>query len=309
MSDLHLKKFDPATIRPYSTILFAGGRRTGKSFVMRDFLWHLRKRVYDANVFSGTIDEDHPWEKLAPPHMVQHCLEEFPKDILQQAIVRQERRKRIAAKYDAHCPASMLVLEDLEHLQPPIWKDQSMRTIIFNGRWSKTYCLVAFQYLMEVKMAMRGSFDYAVFCMENSAAVRERIWKQFASIFPNFNYFENAFFGCTQDYKVMVVDCRARSYNIEDAVFWYKAKDRGTYRIGAPDSWIVPSKKRRDDPETERDRKKAIEESSKRGNKKKLDAVVSHMKVRLVDDDEEKSSSSEEEDNKKKKKKNNHKKH
>lgn len=299
MAELHLKRFDPDSIREYSTVLFAGGRRTGKSFAMRDFIWHLRKRVYDINVFSGTIDEDHPWEEVAPPHMVHHCLEDFPHDKLSETIVRQERRKRIALKYDAKCPATMLVFEDLEHLKPPIWKEQAMRTIVFNGRWSKTFCLVAFQYLMEVSMAMRGSFDYAVFCMENSAAVRERIWKQFASIFPNMAYFENAFFGCTKDYKVMVVDCRARSYNIEDVIFWYKAKDRGTFRVGVPDIWRAPSIM--EDPEAEHFRKNAITESTKRGSSKKK-SISNSLQVKLMDEEEPKSDSEEEEETKKKKK-------
>lgn len=256
--EVKIKKFDPTTLREYASVLFAGGRRTGKSYVMRDFMWHIRKKVYDCKIYSGTVDEDHPWPSFTPEALVTHCLEEFPIDDMRKAIQTQENRKKLAAKHGTKCPPSLMVFEDLEHIQPPIWKDQSMRALIFNGRWSKSYCFVAFQYLMEVKMAMRGSFDYAVFAMENSAAVRERIYKQFGGIFPNFAEFEAVFFECTKDYRVMVIDCRARSYNLEDVVFWYKAKDRGVFRMGHPDVWKSAPRPDSSDSEEERKRRKSL---------------------------------------------------
>ena len=92
---------------------------------------------------------------------------------------------------------------------------------------------------MEVKMEMRGSFDYAVFTMDNSQAVRERIWKQFAGVFKTFDAFDAAFMELTKDYRVMVLDLRARSYNIEDCVFWYRADPNlGRFKMGHPDVWI-----------------------------------------------------------------------
>ncbi len=103
----------------------------------------------------------------------------------------------------------------------------------------KEFCLVAYQYVMEVKMEMRGSFDYAVFTMDNSKAVRERIWKQFAGVFETLESFEAAFMELTKDYRAMVIDLRARSYKIEDCVFWYRANpDLGRFRMGHRDIWV-----------------------------------------------------------------------
>jgi len=271
-TEVRLRRFDPSTIRPYSTILFAGGRRTGKSYAMRDFMWHLRDRIYETTVFSGTIDEDHPWERYTPEWLVHHCLVDFDYPALQRTLSNQESRKTLAAKYESDCPPAMLVFEDVEHLTPPIWKDQGMRSLIFNGRWSKSFCLVAFQYIMEVKMAMRGSFDYAVFAMENSAAVRDRIYKQFGGIFPTYDSFEAAFFACTSDYKVMVIDCRARSYNLEDVVFWYKASDHGFFSVSHPDVWRGPppgspakSAKKKKSEDSEEEEGERIESTRKAG--------------------------------------------
>ena len=171
--EYNLKKFNPKNIRDYSTILIAGGRRTGKSFCMRDWLYWMRKRVYDAWVYSGTHDEEHPWEKYAPPKYVSYIKSEFPNDHLQNALDIQEERKTIATKYRVMCPPTMFVYEDLEFLTQSMWKNQTIREVMFNGRWKKCYAVAAVQYIMEIKMAVRSMFDYAVFTMENSAAVRK----------------------------------------------------------------------------------------------------------------------------------------
>ena len=236
---VRFRKFDPKVLRDYSSILFAGGKRTGKSSVMREFMWYIKDRVYDAHVWSGTVDEEHPWDWYTPEQMVHHCLDEFDKDSLDSTLAIQNERKKLAGRFGAVCPPSLCVFEDLEFLKPSIWVNQGTRGVIFNGRWYKEFFFVAYQYVMEVKMEMRGSFDYAVFTMDNSQAVRERIWKQFAGVFKTFDAFDAAFMELTKDYRVMVLDLRARSYNIEDCVFWYRADPNlGRFKMGHPDVWI-----------------------------------------------------------------------
>jgi len=240
------KKFDPSTIKLHATILFAGGRGSGKSTVMRDFLYHLKDKVYDAKVYSGTYDEDHPWENYVPPHRVVSLADgqHFPCDALENDLRMQEERKTVAQKYGFECPPSLFIFEDLEYLKPSIWNDQSMRALMFNGRWKKTYGFFAFQYLMEVKMSMRGMFDYAVLCQENIASVRRKLHEQFGGVFPKLEQFEAAFKGLTSDHRVMVLNLRSLSYDLADCVFWYKANPNlGHFRVGAPNSWIPPTKR------------------------------------------------------------------
>ena len=236
---IRFRKFDPSTIRDFASILFAGGKRTGKSSVMREFMYHIRHRVYDSHIYSGTYDEEHPWEWYTPEQMVHYCLKEFDKESLSDTLATQNQRKALAKQYNTSCPPSLCVFEDLEFLKPSIWVNQGTRGVMFNGRWYKEFFFVAYQYVMEVKMEMRGSFDYAVFTMDNSQAVRERIWKQFAGVFKNFDTFDMAFIELTKDYRVMVLDLRARSYNVEDCVFWYKSDPNlGRFKMGHPDVWI-----------------------------------------------------------------------
>jgi hypothetical protein len=233
------KRFNPRTMRDMSTVLFVGGRRSGKSMAMRAFMYEIRSRVYDGHVWSGTYDEDHPWGSYFPTRGVHYCTEEFQEDALDETLRTQKQRKEIGERYGLKCPPSILVFEDLEFIKPSIWSRQGTRALIFNGRWLREFCFVAYQYIMEVKLEMRGSFDYAVFTMENSKSVRERIWKQFAGVFESFDAFEAAFKQLTKDWKVMVIDMRCKSYDPSESVFWYKADpDLPVFKVGHRDSWI-----------------------------------------------------------------------
>lgn len=254
---LNLKKFDPSRIRPYSTLLFAGGRGTGKSFLMRDIIYHLKKRFYDMYVFSGTQEDDHPWTDLSPKKYVNICREVFPNSVLKNALDVQEQRMEIGRQIDIKVPPTAYVFEDLEFLTKPIWNVPGVREIWFNGRHSKTYAFCAFQYIMEIKMSLRGMFDYAFFTMDNNVKSRERIRDQFGGVFPSDEAFENIFFACTTNYKAMVIDLRARSYNIEDCVFWYRAIDHGPFKVGIQEVWD-----------------KAVEEENKEKIKKRNKGLV-----------------------------------
>lgn len=237
-TEIKLRKFKPdEQIPPYASVLFAGGRRTGKSFCGRDFLWHIRNKVYDCKVYSGTIDPDYRWEKYTTKALTHYCLEEFDEPNMLKDIRAQEKRKRLAEKYSEECPPTVMVFEDIGHLTPSIWKSKPMMAMIYNGRHTKSYVFLMLQYLIELRKGFRGSIDVAVFTRESNSQIRELIWKNFCGVIPTFQQFETVFFECTRDHRCLVVDCRANSYNIEDNLFWYKAKDRGFFHVGHPDVW------------------------------------------------------------------------
>lgn len=234
----HFREWDLRTIRNLSTIVVAGARRSGKSFCARDILWWLRDRVYDMYVYSGTKDPDFRWEEFTPDKYVQYVETVFPDEHLMQVLANQDTRQAIADRYRVKdCPPTLLMFEDLEFLKKSMWKNQSIRKVMFNGRWKRCFAVAAIQYIMEIDLAVRGMFDYAIFTACSNAAVRKRIYAQYAGVFQTQMEFEAAFAWCTQDHGVMVVDCRCTSSNPEDAIFHYKAEDHGHFHVGVEDVW------------------------------------------------------------------------
>lgn len=47
---------------------------------------------------------------------------------------------------------------------------------------------------------------------------------------------------CTENYECLVLDNTSKSNRIEDCVFWYKAKIRKNFKVGAPQYWQTHKK-------------------------------------------------------------------
>lgn len=239
-TDRQIGFFNPDTIIDHARILVAGGSGTGKSFTSRDILYHLRDRVYDCYVYSGSHDPDNPWEDHTPAKYVHYIDDrgKFPEDHLIDALSNQDTRRQIAEKYGITCPPTMIVFEDLEFMKKPtMWNCLPIRSVMFNGRWKQCFGVAAVQYIMSIDLELRGQFTYAIFMMEPSLSVRERIWKQYAGVFKTYEEFDAAFDYCTADHGCMVINRRPKTATIRDSIFQYKATDHGKFKIGAEDSW------------------------------------------------------------------------
>lgn len=199
-SERQIGYFDPTTIIEHARILVAGGSGTGKSFTCRDILYHLRNRVYDCYVYSGSHDPDNAWEDHTPAKYVNYIDDhgKFPEDHLINVLKNQDARRALAEKHGVKCPPSMIVFEDLEFMKKPsMWNCLPIRSVMFNGRWKQCFGVAAVQYIMSIDLELRGQFTYAIFMAEPSRAVRERIWKQYAGVFETFAEFEAVFKYCT----------------------------------------------------------------------------------------------------------------
>lgn len=277
---IRLRKFDPRSIAECASILVVGGRRTGKSFLMRDLLYHLKDRIYDAHVFTGTMEDSKGWDCYTPKKYVKFCQEDFPEEDLNALLRKQDERKEIAKKYDISCPPSLFLFEDCEFLKPSIWTSQPVKSLALNGRHRRTFLMAAVQYLISAKTEIRGMWDLAFFCFESIISNRERVYKNFGGVCGSFAQFDAIFCEATKDFKTLVIDCRAKSYRLEDCLFWYKAEERGNFRLGVPDVWLELRPRLTEDD--------AIEQSIRRSRAAKLkrgDWGAGVNLVQLVDEE------------------------
>lgn len=253
---IKIRKFKPSDIYPYATCLFAGPKKSGKSYAARDIIYYMRDMCFDATVFTGSQEQDHPWTHYVPE---AHVNDGFDEQTLGEIMYRQEERKNIFKMHGIEEPdpskvGHMIVFEDLEYLKKNIFKSESCRKLMLNGRHSKTFTFALVQYIMQgLTLEVRSMFDFAFFTKEPNEAVRKKIHSVFGGCCP-FQDFDAIFKMCTEDYKVLAIKLRVNSYDMSDTFFYYKAKDHGKYRIGHPLFWETAERKMYEAMEKERKR-------------------------------------------------------
>lgn len=242
-SSINIREFDPHSIYDYASLLFSGAKKTGKSFCARCICWHLRDRVYDCTVFTGSQEENHPWTDYVPSLFVH---DNYDEEVLTSAIARQSDRKKIAESYGTKAVGHMIIFEDLEYKKHNIFHDESCRRVLLNGRHDLTFPVVLVQYVMKgLTKEIRGMFDYVFLQKEPDLSIRKKLWTVFGGCCEKFDEFDAIFRMCTEAYGTMVIYLRANSYNVSDNLFWFKSKEMGKYRIGHPDVWRFSEKNSR----------------------------------------------------------------
>lgn len=246
--NLRLKKFDMSKIKHDKVVVLIGKRETGKSFLVKDLLWHHQSIPF-GTVISGTEGANHFYGKVVPPIFIH---EEYSPMIIANVLKRQ---KLIAKKIDkdlsergttAVDPRNFLILDDCLYDQGWI-RDRNVRYLFMNGRHVHTMFIITMQYAMGIPPALRTNIDYVFILRENIVANRRRLYEQYAGMFPDFDSFCQVMNQCTENFECLVIDNNAKSNKLEDQVFWYKASPRPDFRLCSSELWSMPVARDDDD--------------------------------------------------------------
>ena len=224
---LQLRKFDPSKMGHNRVILLVGKRNTGKSWLIRDLMYHMRD-IPAGVVISGTAESTGFYRGWIPDSFVH---EDFDKTLVEKMIVRQRSSLRAGRAQDC-----FLVLDDCM-FDKKLLREKCMRSLFLNGRHYRFTVLLSSQYLMDVDVACRTNTDYVFVLRETILANRERLYKNFFGMFPSFDVFCQVMDKCTENFECLVLDNTSRSNNLEDCVFWYKAKPHGAFKVGSDHFW------------------------------------------------------------------------
>ena len=242
---LRLRKFDMKMIPQDAVCVFIGRRRTGKSTLVKDLLYH-HQNIPMGTVISGTEESNSFYGKIVPPMFIHGeynaaILDRFVKrqKLITSKIQQQENMPRAPgqmvqkSKLD---PRAFLILDDC--LYDDSWiHDKNIRYCFLNGRHQKIFFLITMQYPLGIPPVLRTNVDYVFILREPYITNRRRIFDNFGAAFPNFEFFCQIMDQCTENFECLVINNNTRSNKLEDAIFWYKAEMRGDFRIGAPEFW------------------------------------------------------------------------
>lgn len=235
---LHLKKFDISTIEDDKVVVFIGMRNTGKSYLVKDLLYHHRD-IPIGTVISATEPANKFYSHIIPSLFIH---EKVTAGLLSNVLKRQEiimKRMNKDIKKHGHSkidPRAFLLLDDCLYNKKWV-NDETIRALFMNGRHFKIMFLLTMQYVMGIPPNLRANVDYVFILRENNINNRRRIYENYAGVFPTFEVFSQVLDQCSQDYECLVIHNNAKTNKLEDQVYWYKADSHDHFKMGPPEFW------------------------------------------------------------------------
>ena len=103
------------------------------------------------------------------------------------------------------------------------------------------------QYPLGVPPNLRTNIDYVFILREQYRSNRERIWQNYAGMFPTFEAFNQVMDQCTENFECLVIDNNSKSNKLTDQIFWYKAQPRSNFKLGSKEFWEMSKELNSDD--------------------------------------------------------------
>jgi hypothetical protein len=250
--NISLRKFEMRKVPQDAVCIFIGRRRTGKSTLVRDLLFNHQDMPL-GTVISGTEESNSFYGKMIPPIFIHG---EYNPLILANYVKRQKmimgriQKEQVNGGKSRIDPRAFMILDDC--MYDDSWThDKNIRYLFMNGRWLKVFFIITMQYPLGIQPALRTNVDFVFILREPYMTNRKRIFDNYASAFPSFEFFCQIMDQCTQNYECLVVDNTSQSAKLEDCVFWYKAEIHPDFKIGAPEFWQHSANNYRDKEEEE----------------------------------------------------------
>tara|TARA_Y100000385_G_C12994785_1_gene594436 strand:- start:125 stop:964 length:840 start_codon:yes stop_codon:yes gene_type:complete len=266
---LELKKFSMNAItfkkdeNKGPVVVLIGRRDTGKSFLVRDLLYH-HKDIPLGTVISGTEAGNGFYSNHVPKLFIH---EEYNSEIIanilkrQKMVLKQVNKQILQYKRCQIDPRAFVILDDC--LYDNSWaRDKLMRLLFMNGRHWKIMLIITMQYPLGIPPTLRTNIDYVFILREPYISNRKRIYDNYAGMFPTFESFCQVMDQCTENYECLVINNNAKSNRLQDQIFWYKAKHRKDFRLGSKEFWDLSKDLGSDDEEDKYDPKSYAKKSS-----------------------------------------------
>lgn len=231
METLGIKAFDPTSMAANSTVLMVGKRGTGKTTLINDIMYHNRHKFKMGVAMSPTDDTTNALGAFVPPACI---FDDFNETVIKNILEHQKWAGRGPLEKFHYM---YMLLDDCAY-DKKSFTNKTVREVYMNGRHRRVFYLNSVQYMMDMPCQLRGQVDYVFATRDGNISQREKLWRNFFGVFPDYKSFSKVFDECTNDYSVLVYDASVQSTKIDDCVFWYTAStDLPDFRLGDDTAW------------------------------------------------------------------------
>ncbi len=226
---IDLKMFDMKKIKKNSVVVVIGKRGSGKSYLMKDLLYHHRKNFKIGKIFCKTNVLNQFYSDFIPNILIsKHFDTKEIKKIFdrQEKVIREQWQDPYIFILADDC------LSDAKH-----WvKDDQILELFYNGRHYKLLFILTLQTPMGITPNLRSNIDYTFIYNTNVISDKEKIYKHYAGVFNDKNEFYSVL-NSLDEYECLVIDNITKSKNLEDIVFYYKAEEHPNFKMCSEQLW------------------------------------------------------------------------
>ena len=233
--ELKIRSLNPYEIPDEAVCVFIGKRKSGKSFAIRDLMWHKRT-IPLGHIVSGSEEANPFFSDFFPSTYIDgECSESTLNDIFkrQQKIkeIKKTQQKNGTKKVDSRF---MIVLDDCLHDKK--WqKTEEIRKVFMLGRHWDIFFILALQYVIGIPPNLRSNIDYVFIFRDFSISNRRKLYDNFGGCIPSFSLF------CTlmdhlDKYEALVLCNDIDKVKFEDQVMYWKAQPRD-FHFGSKMFW------------------------------------------------------------------------
>lgn len=241
-----LSRYRPDLMKPDATILFVGPRRTGKSTLVLDILYHLRQKIFAAIAQTPTEETAEELGKVLPWSCVHNDFDPARLGSAVNAMKQLVGTERRLAHKQGREPERRILLVLLDDCMADTknMKHKIIQDIFYNGRHYDLLFINVQQYVMDMPSKLRTNIDIIVSTYDSAPDSQERLWKYFfKSAFPSYERFRKVYHAATSNFKAIILDRTIQGVPEHKKIFWYKAQHPApVYRLGHKSQWIMHCK-------------------------------------------------------------------
>ncbi len=216
------------TIPLDACVVCIGQRRKGKSFLIRDIMYHLRKAFKWGVVFCESDGAARFYQEFIPDTFIY---DKYDSDTLARIFEIQKRKSKKAIEQNLKIEPIFIIVDDLLDSAGTWTKCDQIKKVFFNGRHYGIFFIVGIQYGKGIPPSLRSNADI-VFMFEDAIANNLKInYENYCGKASCLADFKRVMEYCTGNYKCMVSAADNTRFSI------YKAVDHPPFRVGSPQFW------------------------------------------------------------------------
>lgn len=213
---LYLSEFPLHEMNPVSKIVIIGKTGSGKSTLIRDVIKVFSSKIPVARIWSGTEDSNHFYAEMFPE---LYITSEYKEEELQEF----EKRQKLAMRDNPDNARGLTIIDDCSD-DPKFFSRPVFQRFYKNSRQWEGAQVLALQYGMDIKPAIRANTDYVFIFREPNENYRKTLYKNYGGIIGSYNDFCDIMDQIAEKNVALVIDNKKQSNEINECVYYYKAR-------------------------------------------------------------------------------------